>query len=72
VRQSIDLAVIDAPGQSRAPMNLVADMDGVILVVDARADNFDGLHARRDAIEAAGGVVAGVVVNRAGAYRSAA
>lgn len=72
VRQSIDLAVVDAPGQSRAPMNLVADMDGVILVVDARADNFDGLHARREAIEAAGGVVAGVIVNRAGAYRSAA
>ncbi len=72
VRQSIDLAVIDAPGQSRAPMNIVTDMDGVILVVDARADNFDGLHARRDAIETMGGVVAGVVVNRAGAYRSAA
>ena len=72
VRQSIDLAVIDAPGQSRAPMNMVTDMDGVILVVDARADNFDGLHARRDAIETMGGVVAGVVVNRAGAYRSAA
>ena len=72
VRQSIDLAVIDAPGQSRAPMNLVADMDGVILVIDARDDNYQGLHARRDAIEQAGGVVAGVIVNRAGAYRSAA
>lgn len=71
-RQAIDIAIIDAPGNSRAPISLVADMDGVILVADARDPNFDGLAARRAAIEERGGVVAGLILNRDGSARSAA
>lgn len=72
VRQSVDLAIVDAPGNSRAPLSMAADMDGVILVADARLSRLDGIAARREAIEARGGVVAGVILNRAGPVRSAA
>lgn len=72
VRQSIDLAIIDAPGNSKAPLSLVADLDGVILVADARDPNPAGLAARREAIEDRGGVVAGLILNRSGSMRSAA
>mgnify|MGYP000040923205 CR=1 FL=1 len=72
VRQSIDLAIVDAPGSSRAPLALAGDMDGVILVADARTSRVDGITARRQAIEARGGVVAGIILNRAGRLRSAA
>jgi Mrp family chromosome partitioning ATPase len=72
VRHSIDLAIIDAPGNTTASLSLVADLDGVILVADARDANFDGLAARRAAIEERGGVVAGLILNRAGPVRSAA
>lgn len=72
VRHAIDLAIVDAPGNSRAPMSLVADMDGVIIVADARQSQLDGLAARRTAIEDRGGVVAGVILNRASGLRSAA
>lgn len=73
VRQSIDLAIVDAPGNSRAPLSLVGEMDGVILVADARLQRTDGIAARREAIEARGGVVAGIILNRlAGTARSAA
>lgn len=65
VRQSIDLAIVDAPGNSRAPLSLVGDLDGVILVADARLTRTDGVMARREAIEARGGTVAGIIVNRA-------
>lgn len=64
VRGSIDLAIIDAPGDSRAPLSLVADADGVILVADSRLSRVDGIQARRSAIEARGGVVAGLILNR--------
>tara|TARA_R110002073_G_scaffold6071_5_gene36687 strand:- start:11679 stop:12308 length:630 start_codon:yes stop_codon:yes gene_type:complete len=72
VRQSIDLAVIDAPSHSTAPLNLAADLDGVILVADARDPNSAGLQARRAAIEARGGVVAGLILNRTERIQSAA
>ena len=72
VRQSVDLAIIDAPGGSRAPLAMVADMDGVILVADARMSRVDGIQARRKAIEARGGIVAGLILNRTGQQRSAA
>ena len=71
VRNSIDLAVLDAPPNSRAVLSLVQDMDGVILVADARRPNHEGLAARRAAIEARGGVVAGLILNRSGARRAA-
>lgn len=72
MRESIDLAIIDAPGQSRAPVDLAADMDGVILVADARYPNPEGIEARCAAIEARGGIVSGVILNRAERSRSAA
>ncbi|BDW99149.1 hypothetical protein [Maricaulis maris] len=73
VRGAVDLAVIDAPGNSRAPLSLVEDADGVILVVDSRLSRVDGIQARRAAIEARGGVVAGLILNRTrSAARSAA
>lgn len=72
VRQSIDLAIVDAPGASRGPLALSGDMDGVILVADSRQQRADGILARRQAIEARGGVVAGIILNRAGRMRSAA
>ena len=70
MRQSIDLAIVDAPGNSRAPLSLAGDMDGVILVADARLTRTDGVTARREAIEARGGTVAGIIVNRAQASGS--
>ena len=72
VRQSIDLAIIDAPVNSTAPLSMVADMDGVILVADARDPNPQAITARQQAIEQRGGVVAGLIVNRDYAVRSAA
>lgn len=72
MRESIDLAVIDAPGQSRAPVDMAGDMDGVILVADARHPNPAGIEARCEAIEARGGLVSGVIVNWADEARSAA
>ena len=57
VRGAVDLAVIDAPGNSRAPLSLVEDADGVILVADSRLSR----------------VVAGLILNRTrSAARSAA
>lgn len=64
VRQSIDLAVVDAPGNNRAVLALVGDMDGVILVSDERRPNPDAIKARKEAIESRGGVVAGLILNR--------
>jgi len=64
VRGSIDLAVIDAPGASRAVLPVAADADGVILVADENSWNERSIAARREAIEGRGGVVAGIVCNR--------
>lgn len=72
LRDSIDLAIIDAPGQSRAPIDLAGDMDGVILVADERHPNPDGIAARCAAIEQRGGLVSGLILNRTGMMRSAA
>jgi len=47
-------------------------VDGVILVADARYPNPDGIAARCEAIEARGGVVSGLILNRTGQERSAA
>tara|TARA_R110000868_G_scaffold4567_3_gene28630 strand:+ start:2761 stop:3390 length:630 start_codon:yes stop_codon:yes gene_type:complete len=72
VREAIDLAIIDAPSNSRAPLSLAADLDGIILVADARDPNCEGIKARRAAIEARGGVVAGLILNRTDRFQSAA
>jgi len=72
VRQSIDMAIIDVPGNSTAPLSMVGDLDGVILVADARHTNSEALAARRAAIEQRGGVVAGLILNRFNPARQAA
>ncbi len=72
VRGSIDLAVIDAPGAGRAILPLVGDTDGVILVADDQHWSERAIEARREAIERRGGVVAGIVCNRARPIRQAA
>lgn len=72
VRQSIDLAIIDVPGNSTAPLAMVSDLDGVILVADARYPNHEALAARREAIEQRGGIVAGLILNRFNPARQAA
>jgi hypothetical protein len=72
VREAIDLAIIDAPSNSKAPLSLAADLDGIILVADARDPNSEGILARRAAIEARGGVVAGLILNRTERIQSAA
>ncbi|MEE2525104.1 hypothetical protein V0U79_01915 [Hyphobacterium sp. HN65] len=72
VRGSIDLAVIDAPGSSRAILPVTSDVDGVILVADDMRWSEQSIAARRQAIEQRGGVVAGIVSNRARAARRAA
>jgi|TARA_R110002073_G_scaffold326208_1_gene505903 Flp pilus assembly CpaE family ATPase len=64
VRRSIDMAIVDAPGMNKAVLAMVADMDGVILVADERRPSEDAIEARRAAIEARGGIVAGVILNR--------
>jgi Mrp family chromosome partitioning ATPase len=72
VRAAVDLAVIDAPADAGAAMALAPDVDGVILVADGRQPDFRALAERRSLIEAKGGVVAGLIVNRASGARSAA
>lgn len=72
VRDSIDIAIIDVPGNATAPLSMVADLDGVILVADERQRNSAGLLARRQAIESRGGVVAGMILNRSPVSRRAA
>ena len=72
VRDSIDMAIIDVPGHATAPLSMVADLDGVVLVADARDSNSAGLVARRQAIESRGGIVAGLILNRSPAPRRVA
>ena len=66
VRAATDWAIVDAPAIQRASaaLALVAQMDAVVLVV--RADHGDAaeVDAARRAIEAHGGRIAGLVVNR--------
>jgi Mrp family chromosome partitioning ATPase len=68
VRNSVDMTVVDAPAleQSRAGLALVADMDGVILVIDN--DNGDVRDAieMRDEVIGRGGRCLGIVVSGAG------
>lgn len=73
VRGAIDLAIVDAPGSSRAVLPIVGDMDGVMLVVDESHWSEQAIAARRQAIEERGGVVAGLIANRSrGESRNAA
>lgn len=67
VRQRVEIAVLDAPSleRSRAALALARDVDAVVLVVEADARNPAEAIAAREAIEARGANVIGVVLSRA-------
>lgn len=69
LRQISDWTLVDAPALERSPAGLTvaSQMDGVVIVVEAdRTTAQDVVDARRE-IEAHGGSVIGVVMNRVGA-----
>ena len=69
VRRACGLALVDAPFGSAGLTALAADLDGVILVADAAGSRRADADALADRVEAAGGRVLGVVVNRSGQGR---
>lgn len=64
-RRACSVALLDAPSGSPAITALARDLDGVVLVGDARATRRSDAEALAGRIEAAGGRVLGVIVNRA-------
>lgn len=66
LRRSADWAIIDAPSLSRSAAGLIYAplTDGVVLVVQAETVGADEVEDLRAAVEAAGGNVIGVVMNR--------
>jgi hypothetical protein len=64
----VDLTIVDAPAleQSRAGLALVADMDGVVLVIDAENGDVRDAIEMRDEILGRGGRCLGIVVSEAG------
>ncbi|MAP49149.1 MAG: hypothetical protein CMH90_06685 [Oceanicaulis sp.] len=64
-RHSAGLTVVDASYQSAAIALIAPNMDGVILVADARTDSRAATEAAADHLRAQGAQVWGVVVNRA-------
>jgi hypothetical protein len=71
VRAACRLAVVDAPHGSPALNSIAPDMDGVILVADARRDTEADSERAARRIVTAGGRVLGVVINRVGAASEA-
>ncbi len=69
VRSATDWVVVDAPSLSRsqAGLAMASQMDGVFLVLEADSTGAADVIGLRDEIEAHGGRVAGVVMNRIGA-----
>jgi hypothetical protein len=67
VRSSVDMTVVDAPAleHSRAGLALVADMDGVILVIDNNDGDVRDAIEMRDEVISRGGRCLGVVVSGA-------
>lgn len=65
VRQACGLALVDVPAGSPAATAIAGDLDGVILVGDAARTRRSDADDMADRIEAAGGKVLGVIVNRA-------
>jgi Mrp family chromosome partitioning ATPase len=67
VRQHVDLTIVDAPAleHSRAGLALVADMDGVVLVIDAENGDVRDAMEMRDEIMGRGGQCLGIVVSEA-------
>ena len=66
LRRSADWAIIDAPALARSAAGLTYAplTDGVVLVVQAEAAGAGEVEDLRAAVEAAGGTVLGVVMNR--------
>lgn len=66
-RSRLDLIVVDAPGlaRSRAALALAADMDAVVLIVDAQADDPNEVVLAQQAIETRGGRCLGMVLTNA-------
>lgn len=69
VRRAADWIVVDAPALSRSPAGLAmaSQMDGVVIVLEADSTGAEELIGLRREIEAHGGRVLGVVMNRIGA-----
>ena len=72
VRRACGLVVVDAPASGTGADAIACDMDGVILVADARLNGRADADSAQARLEAAGVRVLGLVVNRSGAHRSAA
>lgn len=68
VRQAADWVVVDAPAppRSAAGLSFVNEMDGVFIVVKADETRAEDVAGLCDEIEAHGGRVAGLVLNRMG------
>ena len=68
LRSAVAWAVVDAPplGQTDACLSLAADMDGVILVVEADRTSASHVKRAQSMIEQSGGKVLGVVMNNVG------
>ena len=68
VRSSVDMTVVDAPAleHSRAGLALVADMDGVVLVIDNNNGDVRDAIEMRDEVVGRGGRCLGIVVSGAG------
>jgi hypothetical protein len=69
VRNHVDLTIVDAPAleQSRAGLALVADMDGVVLVIDGENGDVRDAIEMRDEVLGRGGRCLGIVVSEPGA-----
>lgn len=69
LRKAAGAVIVDAPALSRssAGLAMASQMDGVFLVLEADSTGADEVIALRDQVEAHGGHVAGVVMNRIGA-----
>ena len=66
LRKVSDWIIVDAPSLERSPAGLAmaSQMDGVILVVEADATSAEDVVAARREIEAHGGEIIGVTMNR--------
>jgi len=63
-RRACRLAILDAPSGSPAVTAMARDLEGVVLVGDASSTRRSQAEALASRVEASGGRVLGVVVNR--------
>ena len=69
VRRAADWIIVDAPALTRSPAGLAmaAQMDAVFIVLEADSTGAEELLGLRREIEAHGGRIGGIVMNRIGA-----